>query len=248
MDTADLSIDPDGDVIFVLSSGCFLQQGPDRFCVVPLLEKPHPRKQLPLSVSFPKKTVRVASGHLKLSSSVFKAMLTGRTYEGSTLRDSGFVRIPLPDDYPDGLLIILYIIHCKFKLMPEKITPSLLMQVVLLADKYDLVDVLVPFAQKWLADVQAYKPWFRGAENLEWITIFKVLGAVPEFMNLTRMELEESAEELSTLELPISKVTGKFYQLYHSLLRNLMIAPRLYPPKQSQSSDLDFLSFAKDYQ
>ena len=215
--SSNLDLDPQGDVVLVLNGSSTASANPNSLSLLPELGVKEPGKD-----SIPQSRVRASSAHLRLASTVFKALLNGSFREGFQLRASGHVEVPLPDDYPDGLLVILYILHCRFDVMPKKITPNILMQVVLLADKYDVVKILTPFAQTWLADVRSHIPKARGSENLYWITIFKVLRFADNFKKFTAWELAKCTERLSAVGLPIAKVLGKALSYLSDLLRELI--------------------------
>lgn len=55
----------------------------------------------------------------------------------------------LPEDDPDALRIILFIVHYKHELLPENVPFDLFFQLVVLSDKYDMVAPLKPFWASW---------------------------------------------------------------------------------------------------
>lgn len=98
---------------------------------------------------------------LTIMSPVFKAMLTGRFREAET---STF-EIPLPDDDPDALLLLLRIAHLRFKDLPERISFPDLYRLAVVCDKYDTVAIVRPFWDRYgapfldLVETVGYEQW-----------------------------------------------------------------------------------------
>src|SRR5262245_54904596 len=85
--------------------------------------------------------VLTSSKHLMLASPVFRAMLRPRSHrlsEADALMRVGNVSIPLPEDNLPAMSLILKILHHRYSDVPRKIPLSLLAQVAVLVDKYDL--------------------------------------------------------------------------------------------------------------
>jgi hypothetical protein len=95
----------------------------------------------------------VSSKHLMSASTVFKAMLrAGAFQEGQTLNSTGRVSIPLPDDNPDAMKVLLDILHHRNRQVPKTVTLSLMTHLTILVDKYQMVEVLEAYQPIWLAD------------------------------------------------------------------------------------------------
>lgn len=98
----------------------------------------------------------VSSRHLALSSTVFKAMLQPHFAEGAALQKigtSGHVTIPLGDDDPYAMAVIMTIIHNQPKKVPS-ISLQQLTHIAVTVDKYDLKDAVDYFAQIWVEDLE----------------------------------------------------------------------------------------------
>ena len=165
-------------------------------------------------------SIRVSSGHLILASEVFKALLKGGFRESSELYAKGATEISLPDDSVDGLVVLMNIIHGKFRSLPKKMTPQLLIQIVLLVDKYNLHESVEPFTDRWMEQVRPKIPtnnWPEG--TMSWISIALVLCLRDDFKHLTRLSLEKQVGTLPTNDLPVSLVAGEsliFYPFWPS--------------------------------
>ena len=110
-----------------------------------------------------KKKLSVAASRtvLTILSPVFKAMLTGGFREaGATIS-----QIPLPDDDPDALLLLLRIAHLKFKDLPDTLSFRALYKLAVVCDKYDAAGVFRPFWDFYVApflsciEEQGYEEW-----------------------------------------------------------------------------------------
>ncbi|KAK4199191.1 hypothetical protein QBC40DRAFT_176868, partial [Triangularia verruculosa] len=102
------------------------------------------------------KTYKVHSTTLRCTSAVFRAMLFGPWIESrkpKTDAEAGSDEwtVDLPEDDPDSLAILLGIAHARFDLVPKKNGPGgwtrqSVHGVAVLADKYDMLHLLGPFA------------------------------------------------------------------------------------------------------
>ncbi|UPL03939.1 hypothetical protein LCI18_014873 [Fusarium solani-melongenae] len=112
---------PDGDVIFVLSEGTG--------------------------------KVQVQSSIMKSASPVFSAMLTGHFREGQMLHDAAAggqpVEIPLPGDDFEAFKLICIAIHRQASTTQYWPSEEMLMQVLQIADKYNLVDSIFLSMEFW---------------------------------------------------------------------------------------------------
>ncbi|TVY46829.1 hypothetical protein LOCC1_G003391 [Lachnellula occidentalis] len=92
----------------------------------------------------------VSSKHMKMASSVFKAMLSGPFNEGETLAATGKVEISLPEDDPVAFTILMNIIHHRSRAVPRKITLKSLVAVAILTDKYEFHQDVETYGEIWL--------------------------------------------------------------------------------------------------
>ncbi|KAK2063088.1 hypothetical protein LY76DRAFT_504388 [Colletotrichum caudatum] len=96
----------------------------------------------------PERSFRVCANALRRSSRVWKKMLFGPFRESRPA--SGAWLVHLPDDDPDALEIVLNIIHANFPLVPAAPGLAELYEVLQMANKYDMVPALKPWAGAWL--------------------------------------------------------------------------------------------------
>lgn len=97
----------------------------------------------------------VNSTCLRLASPVFKAMLSPKYAEGSRLEKTGATEIALEDD-PPAMLVILNTLHLRNRVVPATMEPTELHAVAMLADKYDMVTAILPWARLWLSPWKSY--------------------------------------------------------------------------------------------
>lgn len=92
------------------------------------------------------KAFRVNSNVLRMASQPFNAMLSGRSAKTSKSE------IEFPEDSCDAFLTILRIVHFKIDELPNFISKDDLLALAVLADKYDLINIVQPFVlTKWLS-------------------------------------------------------------------------------------------------
>jgi hypothetical protein len=58
--------------------------------------------------------------------------------------------VSLPDDDPDALLTLLYIIHSRFGMVPDRPHLEELYRILCVANKYDMTETVRPWAGSWL--------------------------------------------------------------------------------------------------
>lgn len=170
-----------------------------------------------------------------LSSSVFRAMLRPRNSthamsEASTLQATGRVEIPLPEDDLDAMLIILRIIHHRYAEVSRHISRSVLAQVAILVDKYDLRKSVEFVSTTWFDNFGISKK--RGTslpakfcnELLEWLFVSWVFGYADIFFSMTRIAMAQSWCRLDNDSLPQfpfpNSLIGKYCLGTHSAINN----------------------------
>lgn len=140
--------------------------------------------------------IRVSANHLILASSVFKAMLKNKFKEATVLHTMKYLEIPLPDDDPDALLILLNIIHGHLRRVPRKISVPMLTAISVLVDKYQFHEAAEIFAEIWMDHVKPSMPAQLTEEVLSWLCISWVFKRPFEFSRVTRIIQYESSEAL----------------------------------------------------
>lgn len=238
-----LTFDPDGDLLLVLADG--VEEGksrdgngevdgtpeqkatqlalPDIFTSTTLSDI-EGNSYEPLETEAPKSQkeihMLVSSKHLMLASPVFKAMLQHNNFkEGDTLRSSGQVKVPLPDDDPTALNILLDIVHGRVRAVPRAVTLKTMTELSVLVDKYQMLEVVELYAEVWMNTLKTSVPMFFTADLLAWLSISWVFGLADIFKQISRIAMRGSTDLFGAHEshLPIPQpVFGKFQQSYQN--------------------------------
>ncbi|EGO59362.1 hypothetical protein NEUTE1DRAFT_40387 [Neurospora tetrasperma FGSC 2508] len=120
---------------------------------------------------------RVCSNALRRQSPVWQQMLFGPWKEAKPTDGSAWI-VEFPDDPAYPLRIILFIIHGKFELVPPHPLVISIYNILILAQKYDMIGIARPWCSQWLkaasefnlpaADVvrSLYIAWELGDEHL----------------------------------------------------------------------------------
>lgn len=111
----------------------------------------------------------VCSRSLARVSKPFKAMLYGNFAESKSRTKDSKWTVELPEDDPQAFITILHIIHSQFGMIPEIVTRDQLYQITILTDKYDMTEILRPWARKWLPHVHSTNLTNQGDEVLTWM-------------------------------------------------------------------------------
>ncbi|KAL2165040.1 hypothetical protein VTH06DRAFT_336 [Thermothelomyces fergusii] len=91
---------------------------------------------------------RVCSATMRRASPVWKAMLSGLWKEARPVDGLWRVDLPADDPWPTGIL--LAIVHSKFGPVQQVKSISDVHEILLVADKYDMIPVLQPWAADWV--------------------------------------------------------------------------------------------------
>lgn len=96
----------------------------------------------------------MSSRHLALSSPVFKHIFDECLTNNRQPWSSSLTELPLHEDDPDALLILLHAIHGRFRRVPRKVDLKTLTQIAILVDKYELLEVTDLLLDHWLRDIE----------------------------------------------------------------------------------------------
>lgn len=87
-----------------------------------------------------------------LASPFFRAMLRSDSFQEGrrTLHTTGQASIPLPDDNPDALKVILNIIHFRTRQVPKTVTLNMSTHLSILVDKYQVLEAVETYINMWV--------------------------------------------------------------------------------------------------
>lgn len=201
MSPEDRTLDPEGDVFLILTDHVETGKSDRMDDVNNTTEK--------------EICVQCSSKHLMLASSVFKTMLSQNFMESSVLRSVGTLRLPLPDDNPDALLILLYIIHGQTKETPFAVDLYVLTQIAILVDKYRLYMAVGILSRIWIGNLSVETSKSSTEDMRRWILISWVFQYPNEFTIATRIAVRQCGsriDECGDIDLPIpSSIVGQQY-------------------------------------
>lgn len=163
--------------------------------------------------------VQCSSKHLSLASEVFKAMLSQNFKEGVVLRSKRTLKLPLPDDDPGALLILLNIIHGQTKEVPREVDLHMLARIAILVDKYRLQMVVGILSHIWVDLLKEDIPGGWTEDLRRWMFISWVFRCSEEFEDATwvaEYESESRIDESGEIDLPIPQIlVGQYYHHYY---------------------------------
>ncbi len=117
------------------------------------VEEFDPRGDLRLVVGADQVVFQVCSRALARSSPVWETLLYGPFSEGKAQQKEDTWEIPLPEERPEELRILVSVVHGRFDNLPQAIACSELLKITVLADKYDMVHYLKPFWTGWVTSI-----------------------------------------------------------------------------------------------
>jgi hypothetical protein len=108
-----------------------------------------PEGDLRLEVGKEKVSFIVCARTLARASPVFKAMLFGQFKEAKPAK--GLWVVALPEDHPEGLRILLNVVHNNYPAVPRfhGLSFAVVKGLAVMADKYDMVPLTRPWAKTW---------------------------------------------------------------------------------------------------
>lgn len=116
-----------------------------------IIEVFDPRGDLRLIVGTGQATFQVCSRALARSAKFWEKMLYGSFAEGQAGQQDGSDWVVLlPDDRPEDLRILCFAVHGNFDALPGDIAQDELLDLTVLAEKYDMIGSLKPFWKNWL--------------------------------------------------------------------------------------------------
>lgn len=174
----------------------------------------------------------VSSKHLRLASEVFSALLQPNFKEGQVLQATGKLELPLPDDNPAVLEILLNIIHGRTKDIPRKMHIHTMASLATLADKYQMAEAMELFVELlWKPSLQESRPKTYDDDLVSWLTVAWIFKWPDEFKHFTRLAVREGSGALNKAILPVPErvlsmhLFSRIFTRLNSYRRNRRAAP-----------------------
>lgn len=185
--------------------------------------------------------LQVYSQCLKAASKVFKAMLTPPWKESQDLANGKDPKVLLPDDDPLAMREICRIIHHQKMPDSDKPPPERLLQMAIVADKYDFCHALSPYVSVQLSSIMpetsaqrmycfaAMRLVGTRAQNWSWIfdLVGKQIGPFGGFLNNNLIGMTVKFKDLSKCWIPVMLSTRSLLTARADHLEQVLMRLRL---------------------
>jgi hypothetical protein len=146
--------------------------------------------------------MRVSSKHLILVSPTFRTSLGSDTFpEGRTLQTEGSVVVPLPDEDPEAMTILMDIVHGRTKRVSRQVNLGTLTKLAVVVNHRQMHEVVEFFSDTWIENLKPIAGLIPGSptsEVLEWLFVFWVFQKEEEFKKASQVlerECDDSLED-----------------------------------------------------
>lgn len=144
--------------------------------------------------------MRASSKHLILASPIFRISLGSDTYsEGRILQIEGNFVLPLPDEDPDAMVILLNIIHGLSKKVPRRVDLKMLSKLAVVVNYRKMQEAVELWSDTWIENLKRDKSLpnsYMPERRLPWLFIFWVFRKDKDFRNLSQRFEQECDDRL----------------------------------------------------
>ena len=137
--------------------------------------------------------MQVSCKHLSLASKVFENMFHSQPREVFATIDREPVQIPLQGDDFKSLHILLNIVHGWNRRVPRRVGTNTLLQVLLLADKYEFHEAAEVFTDMWFDAIRPTIPQNLQQDLASWVCICWHLKKPEELNALAKIAIWETS-------------------------------------------------------
>ena len=159
--------------------------------------------------------VRISSKHFALKSRIFRKILASNLQERPAAQNMEDIRVHLPGDHIDGMLVILKVLHYDFDHAANgQVNPRGLMQLALMVDKYKLAPTLKFWTRKWHDEMRisdrSFKWWpsRRSPDVMSWVWLLHALQLDKELAVMENIAWNVMTETLFECKLPMDNILG----------------------------------------
>ncbi|KAL4964968.1 uncharacterized protein BDV14DRAFT_200506 [Aspergillus stella-maris] len=145
--------------------------------------------------------LRVSSKHLALASPHFKRMFKSQFREGTVLRSTGGLELPIRQPNGVAFLLLMIVIHCPTRHVPREITKGMLTDIAVLVDYYECHAAVEFFSDLWISAIENNKE-YNAHEFQDWVLISWVFSKPGIFRNSTRNLVETCDGVIASDMLP----------------------------------------------
>lgn len=158
---------------------------------------------------------RVSSRHLILASPFFSELFQSELTRNARVQSPDCIEVPLMGDDPDALLILMRLVHGRFKEVPRRVNLATLTQIAILVDKYELTETTDLLIQGWIMGIKDKIPQQLTKDVLSYLLIAAVFDYEGVLIEASRVALQTSNEVVRNDGLPIPKqIIGMIFS-YH---------------------------------
>lgn len=142
--------------------------------------------------------MRVSSKHLILASATFREALGSDEFsESRTLQTKGDVVVPLPDEDPDAMVILLHIIHGLTRKVPRQVNLEMLSRLAFVVNHRQMHEAVELFSDGWIESLKRdHLPGSYTPEVLSWLYVFWVFQKEDDFRKMSQIIERESDHSL----------------------------------------------------
>ncbi|KAF2108625.1 hypothetical protein BDV96DRAFT_652565 [Lophiotrema nucula] len=167
--------------------------------------------------------IRVSSRHLMLASSYFKRSLGGELAEGHTLRSERHVEVDMKGQDPDTMLLVMNVIHGRFRRLPLSVDLNALTRVAALVDYLECHEVVEPFVDKWIEQLKGDITEDYSKELIQWLCISQVFNKETLFEAVTRIAICRARDLIDKADLPIrDRIEDELNRQRSATIENLL--------------------------
>ncbi|AEO69841.1 uncharacterized protein THITE_2069375 [Thermothielavioides terrestris NRRL 8126] len=147
--------------------------------------------------------IKVSSKHLTLASRVFRNKLQFGSSRAARQSD-GRIHLKLADGFdPKAVSIVMNAVHGRGSKVPKAVDLDTLAQIALFVDRFQLLDAVEVYAERWIAKLESSVPDADGRDLVLWIYASHVFRHAAIFHAVTKSAAARSAGPIPTLGLPI---------------------------------------------
>lgn len=184
----------------------------------------------------------VSSRHLTSASRMIKAMLSTSSGWSEVQKDEdGLYQIEAEDWDETAFSIVLNVIHCRYRKVPETVELEMLAKIAVIVDYYQVHEAMVLASRAWLEALTEDKlPTKLNRDLCLWLTAASVFAETDIFRSLTKVAILQSWKGMKfPVDLPIpSGVIGEYLD-YHDRIILPCLSPLL-------TAHLDCIKKARD--
>jgi hypothetical protein len=157
---------------------------------------------------------QLSSKHLAFASEYFRGLVANNWKEANSSR--GFAYNVTAKDWDEAaLLMVMNIIHCKTKKIPQKVSPEMVAKVAVIVDYYQCCGAVGFYAETWIKNFEKETSSDTyGRALLLKLFISCVFSNASDFRNLTEIIIRQSRGPIHSLGLPFpQEIIGELQPL-----------------------------------